>query len=215
MNREAVIRAAYFLCRALGRRTGRREVNAVIVALIGKGFRWEEIDKTLAAITRGPLGDQAGTSTGTTIHAQNGVLGTTESALSGPRARELELELELVDSLRSSTYVVPTQAEKRNKNRKLPFDRAELDARDAILRVVWQHIQPIIGRSTTWTDWRGRNQRIAMSFARGGFAPDQVEKAWQRATDEAREPIRELSRVQRFLERAQVYRATHNARRSP
>lgn len=99
------------------------------------------------------------------------------------------------------------EGDKTTKSRslRLPFDRDLMDRRHAILKAVWGRVQPFIQRSTTWTDWRTRNARIAESFARGGYTPEQIVYAWERASE--REPVRELSIVQRFLERVETYDA--------
>jgi len=103
-----------------------------------------------------------------------------------------------------TTCVGSSQEEKGVKQTKLPFDRPLLDARYAIMRAVWRKVEPIIGRSTTWANWRARNTHIATALASGGFTPEQVLRAWELASKDAHEPVRELSRVQRYLERVQA-----------
>lgn len=93
----------------------------------------------------------------------------------------------------------------RTQALKLPYDRELLDQRYAILKAVWGRVQPIIGRSTTFSDWRKRNSEIALSLAKGGFSPEQVVFAWEQAS--ARGPVRELSIVQRYIERVESYEA--------
>ena len=89
----------------------------------------------------------------------------------------------------------------------IDFDRSKYENRDAILKAVWAHVQPIIGRSTSWSDWRARNARIADSFVKGGYTPEQIVKAWEFACSKEGGPVRELSRVQRFLEDLALFTA--------
>lgn len=126
------------------------------------------------------------------------------------RAAKVSLVSNLVGSLRSptcvenSSHVEKAKTGKNGRPLKLPFDQPALDARNAILRLVWQHVQPVIGRSTTWSSWRARNARVADDLARGGFTPEQIEKAWEFATRDLHEPVRELSQVRRFMERVET-----------
>jgi hypothetical protein len=89
----------------------------------------------------------------------------------------------------------------------LPFDRPTLDARNAILTAVWRCVQPVIGRGATATGWRQRNAKTARELAELGFTADVVVRAWQMASKDYGEPIRELGPVQRFIERAAADRA--------
>lgn len=147
-----------------------------------------------------------------------------------PRAHAASDCFKLVDSsssLRSSsssTQVAPATCDEgvpeKKKTRtpreqKLDFDRPLLDARYAILRAVWLRVEPLIGRSTTWTSWRARNAAVAMDLARGGFTPEQVVHGWDLASQERGEPVRELSRVQRFIERVESSVAKHKATTKP
>lgn len=83
---------------------------------------------------------------------------------------------------------------------RLPLERAENELRGAILRALWQHIGPSIPRTTSFTDWRARNSKIALSFARAKMTPEHAVKFWQMACHERGQPIRELSIVQRYVE---------------
>lgn len=189
----------------------------MIVAITGKGFRWSELDRILGqrGPTPGPTGDQSGT----TAYAQNGDSGTTygnheQPPLIGPPS-PAPLSPPLIPPSRVSdtTHVGGDEKNGPVREPKLPFDRTLLDARYAILRAVWKHVEPIIGRSTTWANWRARNSTIAASLAAGGFTPEQIAKAWELASKDIGEPVRELSRIQRFLERVEVAVAMRKGRR--
>jgi hypothetical protein len=129
------------------------------------------------------------------------------------RAVKVSLFEDPVDSsLRSSSVAATAAPAKKPRQQKLPYDRSILDRRVAILKAVWQRVQPLIGRTTTWTDWRKRNGTIAASFALGGFSPEQIVKAWEITTTADGDPVRELWLVQRKLEEisaARVTRAAH------
>ena len=98
---------------------------------------------------------------------------------------------------------------------KLPFDRADLDARTAILKAVWAQLQPLIGRSTSYSDWRARNSRVAMSFAVGHFEPQHILAAWEDCSKERGEPVRELALVQKFLQRIEAGAAVRRRKGAP
>jgi len=122
------------------------------------------------------------------------------------------------DSVPSSSGVAPqqpavkaTKAERESRDRALPFDRPVLDCRNAILRAVWERVQPLVARSTTFTDWRKRNAVIAASFALGGFTPDQIVYAWEQCRTRDGDPVRELFMVQKWLERVQAVKARQEA----
>jgi len=97
--------------------------------------------------------------------------------------------------------------------RRLPFDRALLDRRDAILKAAWRCVEPTIGRAVTYTRWRERNSRVAVDLARAGVAVEAVVAAWEQASERFGEPVRELSLVQRELEAAYCQRAGAAAKR--
>ena len=88
MNRERIIRAAYYWCLALGRPTSYREVNAVIAKQLGHSFRPKDVLPALNSI-REAIGEQQVSNAGSTSHAQNDVLGsnTGSTRLAFPRAR--------------------------------------------------------------------------------------------------------------------------------
>jgi hypothetical protein len=100
----------------------------------------------------------------------------------------------------------PEKAKREPRNRVLPFDRPVLDLRNAILRSVWEKVQPLVARSTTWTDWRKRNSVIAASLAQGGFSAEQIVYAWEQCRTRDGDPVRELFMVQKWLERVQMAR---------
>ena len=100
-----------------------------------------------------------------------------------------------------------THVEKPPKAQRLPFDRSILDRKTEILKAVWDCVQPFIARTTSYTTWRKRNSDVANDLATLRFIPEKVAEAWRRASDEMGEPIRELSLVQRYLERAAADRA--------
>lgn len=93
----------------------------------------------------------------------------------------------------------------------LPFDRDLLDRRRAILKAVWQCVQPIIGRAMTAGEWSKRNARVAGDLARLEWTPEKVEIAWEIACRERGEPVRYLSVVQGFLTRVEAYKAQKQA----
>lgn len=145
--------------------------------------------------------------------AQNGVNNKHETA--GTTAGDLGLardkgipSLFLIDSsLRSSSGAASQPPVKKPRQTKLPYDRPLLDRRDAILKAAWALIQPVISRATTFTVWRKRNNEIAVDLAKAGVTPRAVVAAWQQATDRIGEPVRELSIVQKEIERAYAERA--------
>ena len=212
MNREAVVRAAFFMCKALGRPTSRREINAIIVAVIGKGYRWSAIDAAL--YDWGPRGDQ----TGTTNHAQNGktgtIVGTKPDLLKG-----IELEFNSVDSLRSSTCIANgAQAESAPPpppKRRPPQARLLLFGdRDAILDALWPCVQPYIGRTTGVTAWKKRNSLVAQDLAAHGWTPEKIVKAWELASAKSGEPIRELMLLQKHMDRMGTHYAMNGKGRA-
>jgi hypothetical protein len=90
----------------------------------------------------------------------------------------------------------------------LPFDRALLDSKNAILKAVWNELQPFIGRSSTWTDWRKRNSIVATSLAKLGFTPEQIVASWRRGSEKKGEPLRELFMVQRQMDAVAAFKAS-------
>jgi len=215
VNREEVIRAAHAMCLALGGHSGRRSVQLMITRVLGYSFRDAEVGKALSIIRGHHYGHHSGTTAGTTSDAQNGGLGTmhgtnpapAEAPLNGPlspRAPLSPLNPPIVVSNDTTRVECEQETAKRVREQKLPFDRPLLDARYAIMRAVWRQVEPIIGRSTTWANWRARNTHIATALASGGFTPEQVLRAWELASKDAHEPVRELSRVQRYLERVEA-----------
>lgn len=195
------------MCKALGRRTSRREVNAVIAAQLGKGFRPSEVAAVLSCI-REPLRNQHVTSTGTSKRAQNGKTGTSTGTSREPATLINVTNNNLVDSLRSSTRNgKPSRGERNGRPIKLPFDRDTLDLRNAILKAVWQKVEPIIGRSTSFTDWRKRNATIARTLAERGYTTEKAVLAWEISSQYFGEPVREFSMIQRFLEKMHAHKA--------
>lgn len=209
MNREAVIRAAFFMAKALGQRTSRREVNAVIAKQLGKGFRTAEVAAVLSKL-REPLRNQHGTSKEPASVLKTCTLGTSREPPGNPLPL-LHVQDNLDSELRSSSRngkPSPVAANGRAKRvTQLPLDRALLDSKNAILKAVWNELQPFIGRSSTWTDWRARNSVVAASFAKLGFTPEQIVAAWKHASDRKGEPLRELFMVQKAMDAVALFKA--------
>ena len=118
------------------------------------------------------------------------------------RARDNCIPLPIDDSLRSSSR--PEKPERARRVRQVPlgFDRELFAKRDAILKAAWERIQPYIGRATTFSAWKARNSTVAATLAEKNIAPEHIVRAWDLATAERGEPLRELFMVQRFIERA-------------
>ena len=195
------------LLTASGEEVTVRSVCRVLKAATGKAARWAAVSAIIKAHAHGEFDARAtvGQHPGNTpTHNGQHSLPTRDNCL-----------FELVDSssvLRTSSSPTehrPDAPQKRVASKKtgalrLPFDRDTLDARNAILAAVWKHLKPIIGRSTTYTDWRKRNAVIARSFAEGGFKPEHIVAAWEDAGKRRGETIRELSLVQKFIESFEV-----------
>jgi len=90
---------------------------------------------------------------------------------------------------------------------KLDFNRELYDRRDAILCGVWEKVQPYVGRAVSVTRWKTRNRAVALDLARLGFTAERVVRAWELASTEWGEPVREISYVQRFIEKAAANKA--------
>ena len=218
MDREAALRAAAALCRALGRRASYETVNAMIATVIGKGFRKADVLKSLAVYDREPRGNHAGTVSehngnypGTTAPPLNGPLfSPSDSPVTPPYNPPVASSSSLRSS--SSAHVAPQRgAERGPKAQKLPLDRDLLDKRSAILHAVWQELQPFVNRAVTFSGWRARNSRIATDLARVGWDAEQVVKWWRLASDVRGEPVRELSLVQKHIEKVAAKRTAQKA----
>lgn len=139
---------------------------------------------------------------------KTGSLGTTNGTIPEPATLELVLVDSLDLSLRSKSR---SDKPKRVVQPSLNFDGEQKRIRYAILRAVWERVQPLIARTTTWTDWRKRNSGIAATFALGGFTPEQIVKAWEITKTADGDPVRELFMVQRKLEQISAHRAQRAA----
>lgn len=110
----------------------------------------------------------------------------------------------LVDSLRSSTCAAKPHTPRQGR---LDFDREFLDKRKAILKAVYQRVQPYLHRATTQGDWFKRNAATAGSFVKGNISPEQAVAAWDQALRVKGEPYRQLALVQKFLDEIATSRA--------
>lgn len=165
VNREAVIRAAYFMCKALGQRASRREVDAIIAKQTGgKTFRHAEVDRVLTSL-RGPIGVQPGTTTGTKDGAQELQLGTTTGTGTGPYARVV------TRTSNSSSESTTPHNPKQKRLRLVPAGEGEAQA---ILDAVFPLVSERIAGKLTKTKWRQINKRAALDMAQAGLTTPQV-----------------------------------------
>jgi hypothetical protein len=206
-QQEAVALWKYLESR--GAKPSVRQVGRLLRSELKLRFRETELRGWLSAFGTRP--GRKSVSVGTQKSSTGDAACTHSGRKADATSREKEVSLFSQESsvLRTSSSGngKPSPVAANGKVRSLPLPRPELDARVAILRAVWLHVEPVIGRSTTWTDWKRRNTRVADSFVHGGYSPEQIVAAWECACRKESEPVRELSRVQRFLEELAVYRA--------
>jgi hypothetical protein len=196
VNHEAVIRAAFFMAKALGKRTSRREVNELIVKHLGKGFRPQEIAAVLATL-REPLRNQHGTTKEPAPESKTSIQGTSTGTNGKPSTL-----IPVPVNLASCSVPEPSaQKPKSPRATKLPFDVTFLEQRRVLLNAVWALAQPAIGRSITAEEWRKRNSRAAGDMVKAGVAAALVVAAWHHASERIGEPVRTMALVQDELGR--------------
>lgn len=184
-QQEAIALWKHFESR--GMRPSVRAIGRTLRDVMGLKFRESELRKWLSDFS-GRVPDATRTQ-----HIKEGDAVGTQSGRDFARAAKVSLVSNSVES-NDSTQRAP-------KQQRLGFDRALFDARNAILKAVWANIQPLIGVATTYSTWRARNSRIAADLAGNGWTPERVVVAWQQASTVRGEPVRELSIVQRHIER--------------
>lgn len=166
MNRPAIIKAAFYMAKALGQAPSRRNVNAIIEHQTGKGFRPADVAAVLKLLVGNHLGTdakprpepqpkhktgQSGTTTGTTAEPATliNVTSNIDSPTENPPPKPLRL------SLRS---------------------QAEITA-DEVLKLLEPEVRPTL-KGLTWSAWRGRNRKVLIDMAKSGMSADDLVGAW-------------------------------------
>ena len=209
------IAAAANLLKECGESVSIRAVCHVLQAATGRAARWSQVRAVILAWEKGELSIQQPWPSPATPRQHPGTPRqqideepATVRQQTVPTRDISKLRLIASESNDSSAGVATQQpATKAPKQRTLPFDRPVLRLRNAILRAVWERVQPLVARSTTWTDWRKRNAVIAASFAIGGFTPEQIVYAWEVTKTRDGDPVRELFLVQRKMEHISAAKA--------
>ena len=159
MNREAIIRASFFMAKALGKRTSRREVNEIISKLTGKGFRPAEVAVVLASL-REPLRNQHGTSTEPASVPKMARSGTSTGTMPEPATL-----IPVLDNYSKPTVSSkPPRLDTRTESEKVA---------DTALAALRESIEPSL-KAGTWTGWKARNRKATIEMARAGMTAEQI-----------------------------------------
>lgn len=205
MNDLAAVRAAIYLCTALGRRPSRRLTDTLIrVVTGGKSFKHDRID-TLTREVLGENGAAPGTkgaprgSKGASFPScgdQNGE----DGAAPGTKGR-LYIDIDN----REGDYVAkatpsPSAKRKRSQPRQVRLDTRSVPERvaDDVIAQLRPVIEPVLV-GQTWTTWKTRNRKYAVDMARADLTANEIVAAHEDESAQLGEPIRMLSFLQSRL----------------
>lgn len=198
MKREAIVRAAYYMCLALGKPTSRREVSAMIEHNLGKSFRPDFITSIIKTLVGNHLGTTEEPRQLPQLVPETSLQGTT--TLAAPKPATYKRKVINIASLRSAA--VPHRGENNHRPPRLPLDAEVQVARRAILTAIWSLLEATPYAATvTKTEWGKCNSRVALDLAEKHISPERCVEAWQAATTRLGSPVRLLKIVQDELGR--------------
>lgn len=179
MNRDGILKAAYFACIAIGDEPSVRNVVGMVRKISGKGLRTQDALRWLDSFKRETVGNRGGNARETLITLNSANPETPGKQAGNLRAGVVkELELETT----SPNGDGPTSAKASKKTRtgqqsSLPLDLENTIRARQIMELVWARIKPTVGLSIGKTEWGKQNIRFARDLARLGRTDDEISAA--------------------------------------